>query len=80
MIEDCAACGMPNDKIASCDFCEAVFCDDRQTYSECCWNRQWKCAGCGRQGCREHLDGLYCFGCRAIEEKELAEAGREGAE
>ena len=76
MIEDCAACGSANDKIAQCEFdpCKAVFCDDRETYSECCWNRQKQCAGCGRQGCKSHFDGLFCHECRKTEDAELAAA------
>lgn len=80
MQEDCALCGSANDKVTECEFdnCNAVFCDDRETFSECCWNRQRKCPDCGRQGCAKHFDGMYCNECRAVEDKELAEAGREG--
>ena len=77
MIEDCALCGSATDKVAQCEFdpCKAVFCDDRETYSECCWNRQPRCVDCGRQGCRDHFDGnLFCYECIEAETKELAAA------
>lgn len=68
---DCALCGMPETKVSSCEFdCDAVFCDDGETYSESCWNQQWECAGCGRQGCKSHFDGMFCHECRAFEKAE----------
>lgn len=68
---DCSECGVAQSSLESCQFdCDAVFCDDGQTFSESCWNHQRQCAGCGRTGCSEHFDGLYCHDCRATTENE----------
>jgi len=66
---DCAECGEvvgnPGDHVMPCDFtengtckcCGNVVCGD-------CFREIWKeCPDCGRRGCREHFDGMYCFEC-----------------
>ena len=69
---DCAVCGEPQIGLEPCEFgCGAGFCTDGHTYSESCWNRQKQCAGCGRTGCDEHFDGMFCHECMKVEQDEL---------
>ena len=54
--EDCVLCQLPFETFALCEFCDSIFCEDCKKY--------WKtCANCGREGCKEHFDGMYCKEC-----------------
>jgi hypothetical protein len=61
---DCAACDEPQIGLENCEFgCGKGFCNDGRGFS-CWWTRTYQCAGCGRTGCREHFDGMYCHECK----------------
>ena len=63
--EECVECREQHENVMPCDFSERGTC-------KCCeakvcqyhFRETWKtCAKCGRTGCREHFDGMYCFEC-----------------
>ena len=58
-LEDCSEpnCGNIVDDAKPCGFCKNKACQD-------CFNEIWKeCPDCGRRGCKEHFNGMFCKGC-----------------
>jgi len=55
--EDCVECGDIVEDALPCDFCNDMACQH-------CFSEEWKeCPDCGRRGCREHFEGMYCKEC-----------------
>ena len=63
--EDCVICREPFENLMPCDFTEGDTCKCCGALAcQHCFSETWKeCPDCGRRGCREHFDGMYCKEC-----------------
>lgn len=64
LMNDCMECGDPQISVNCCEFdCFEGSCDF-------CYQQVWRqCPECGRTGCKEHFDGMYCRECINDSEK-----------
>jgi len=61
LMEDCYACGEPQISLEQCEFdCTNGYC------ANSCYQNLKQCARCGRVGCDEHFDGMFCNECTRI--------------
>jgi hypothetical protein len=57
LLTDCCQCDDPKISLNMCEFdCEKGVCD-------VCMQNNKQCPDCGRIGCSEHFDGMYCLEC-----------------